>query len=67
MLIQTINNETIITVPSSVNFSYLQDFIDYLNVKSIVSNSQATEEEIDQIAEEAQENWWKNNKNKFVK
>ncbi len=67
MLIQTINNETIITVPSSVNFSYLQDFIDYLNVKSIVSNSQATEEEIDQIAEDAQENWWKNNKNKFVK
>jgi hypothetical protein len=37
MLIQNINNETIIRVPNAVNFVYMQDFIDYLSVKTILS------------------------------
>jgi len=67
MTVQTINNETIIRIPSSVNFAYLQDFLDYLNVKIILSKSQATDIEIDKIAEDAQTEWWKNNKSKFIK
>ncbi len=67
MLIQNINNETIIRVPSSVNFVYIQDFIDYLSVKTILSKSQATDEQIDKIAEDAQSEWWKKNKSKFLK
>jgi len=67
MTVQTINNETIIRIPNSVNFAYLQDFLDYLNVKIILSKSQATDIEIDKIAEDAQAEWWKNNKSKFIK
>jgi hypothetical protein len=67
MLIQNINNETIIRVPNSVNFAYMQDFIDYLSVKTILSKSQATDEQIDKIAEDAQAQWWKKNKSKFLK
>lgn len=67
MLIQNINNETIIRVPSSVNFVYMQDFIDYLSVKTILSKSQATDKQIDEIAENAQADWWKKNKSKFLK
>lgn len=67
MLIQNINNETIIRVPSSVNFVYMQDFIDYLSVKTILSKSQATDKQIDKIAEDAQSEWWKKNKSKFLK
>ena len=67
MLIQNINNETIIRVPNSVNFAYMQDFIDYLSVKTILSKSQATDEQIDKIAEDAQAQGWKKNKSKFLK
>ena len=66
MTIQSIENETIIRIPNSVNYSFLQDFIDYLQVKSILSNSQATDNEIDSISEKAQTDWWEINKNKFL-
>ena len=66
MTIQSIENETIIRIPNSVNYSFLQDFIDYLQVKSILSNSQATDNEIDGISEKAQTDWWEINKNKFL-
>ena len=64
---QVINNETIIRFPNSVNFAFLQDFIDYINVKTILSKSKANDTEIDDLAESAQEDWWKNNKSKFIK
>ena len=67
MIVQTKNNETIIKVPNSIDFTYLQDFIDYLTVKSIVSKSKATDKQITAMAEEAQASWWKKNKSRFVK
>ena len=67
MNVQAINNETIIRFPNSVNFAFLQDFIDYINVKTILSKSKANDTEIDALAESAQEDWWKNNKSKFIK
>jgi hypothetical protein len=67
MTVESINNETVIRVPSSIKFDFIQDFIDYLNAKSIISKSQANEKEIDDLAEEAQEQWWNNNKSRFLK
>ena len=67
MNVQVMNNETIIRFPNSVNFAFLQDFIDYINVKTILSKSKANDTEIDDLAESAQEDWWKNNKSKFIK
>ncbi len=67
MLIETKNNDTIITIPNSISFTYLQDFLDYITVKSIVSKSKAKEKDIIDLAEKAQENWWNLNKSKFIK
>jgi len=67
MKVETINNETIIRVPNSVKFNFIQEFIDYLSTKSIVSKSKATDEEIDLLAEQAQADWWNQNKAKFLK
>ena len=67
MTVESINNETVIRVPSSIKFNFIQDFIDYLNAISIISKSQANEKEIDDLAEGAQEQWWKNNKSRFLK
>jgi hypothetical protein len=67
MIVQTKNNDTIITIPNSVNYTYLQDFLDYLTIKSIISKSKATEKQISDLAEKAQTEWWNKNKSKFVK
>lgn len=67
MIVETKNNNTIITIPNSISFTYLQDFLDYITVKSIVSKSKATEEEIIDLAEKAQVDWWIKNKSKFIK
>lgn len=67
MVVESINNETVIRVPNSIKLDFIQDFIDYLSVKSIISKSQATDEEIDNLAEQAQSDWWEKNKSKFLK
>jgi len=67
MKIEVINNETVVRFPQSLNVSYVQQFIDYITVKSILSKSKATEIEIETLAEEAQEKWWAEDKSKFIK
>ncbi len=67
MLVESIINETVIRVPNSINFEYIQDFIDYLSIKSIVSKSKASDVEIELIAEEAHADWWMKNKSNFLK
>lgn len=62
MTIQHLNHETVIRIPDSVHFSYLQVLVDYLRVKSLLAQSQATDEEITLLAEEAQLTWWEANK-----
>ena len=67
MKVEIINNETVISVPNTVSFNFIQDFIDYLSTKSIISKSEASDEEIDRLADEAQAKWWEQNKSKFLK
>lgn len=67
MKIEHINKETVITLPESIQFSHLQKFIDYLTVKSLLNKSAASNLEADQLAEEVQSKWWKENKHLFIK
>ena len=67
MTVESINNETLIRIPNSINYNFIQDFLYYLSVKSIIPKSKATDEEIDQLTEEVQEEWWQENKSRFLK
>lgn len=67
LTIETTANETIIHLPNSVKFEFLQQMLDYLSVKEILSRSQADEQAIDKFAEEVQDNWWKANKSRWIK
>ncbi len=61
-------NETInISVPASINSIYLEELLDYLKVKSIASESEASEDEIVELANEINQSWWKVNKQHFIK
>ena len=56
-------NETIMTsVPASINNTYVEQLLDYLSIKSIASESQATDEQIIELADEINQSWWQTNK-----
>jgi len=67
MTIQKINNNTVISIPSNIEIKYLQEFVNYINYKSLISKSEATDEEILKLSEEVLDNWWIENKSKFIK
>ena len=61
-------NETImISVPASINNTYVEQLLDYLSVKSIASESQATDEQIIELADEINQSWWQTNKQRFIR
>ncbi|MEA5461343.1 hypothetical protein VB796_19925 [Arcicella sp. LKC2W] len=67
MSIERINNEFLIKIPSSVDIGILQQFLDYVRVKTIASQSTASDEDILGIADDINKNWWIENKQHFIK
>lgn len=58
----------VIRIPVAENYDdrAVRDFVEGLKIREIVSQSQATEDQITELAEELQENWWKENKDRFL-
>jgi hypothetical protein len=68
MQIQRTQDELIIRFSNAININidYLQKFLDYLRFIEISSKSQATEEQILELANEINQSWWQTNKSKFI-
>ncbi len=56
-----------ISIPASINNTYIEQLLDYLRVKSIADESQASEEEIVELANEINQSWWQTNQQRFIK
>ena len=67
MIIERTNNEILIRIPNSVDIDDAQRIIDYIRYQEITSKSKASQKEADNLAAEANENWWKENKDNFLK
>lgn len=67
MIIERTNNEILIRIPDTVDIDDAQRIIDYIRYQELTSKSKATQKEADNIAAEANENWWKENKDSFLK
>lgn len=55
-----------VPIADRYNDRLTHDFINALKVQEIVSRSQATEEQIAELAEEMTANWWAENKERFL-
>ncbi len=66
MIIERINDELVLRIPTSVKFEDVQRFIDWLEYKEATSRSKAKQEDINQITKEVQKDWWKKNRNRFI-
>lgn len=60
-------NELVVQIPNDIPFAYLDELISYLNVKSILAKSVATDEDIEALANEVSRNWWANNKERLLR
>jgi hypothetical protein len=68
MLIERTNdNQIIITVSSSVDSFGLQRLIDYVKYLEATAKSNAKQSNIDKLADEVNDSWWKKNRNRFIK
>lgn len=64
---QTNNNQIIIKLSSSVDSFGLQQLIDYVKYLELTAKSKAKQTDVDSIADEVNANWWKKNRNRFIK
>ncbi len=55
-----------IPVADSYEDRVTREFLGHVKVEKILSRSQATEEQVSELAEELQSNWWKENKERFL-
>ncbi len=67
MQIERKDNEILIRIPTGTDLVGLQRILDYIKFREIASKSKATQEQIDQLANESKKDWWSKNKSRFVK
>lgn len=63
MTIQRKDGQIIITLPASVDPEGVQRLINFLLYKEAVKDSNARQEDVDQLAREVNKKWWEENKN----
>lgn len=62
MVVERAKGEIIIRLSDSIDISELENMIDYIRYKELVSKSQATQEEINEISELINSEIWDNYK-----
>lgn len=67
MQVERTNNEILIRLSADTDISGLQRILDYLKFREITAKSQATEDEINDLANESKSDWWLKNKSRFIK
>jgi hypothetical protein len=58
MIVEHINNEILIRIPSNMTSSRIQSIIDYLRYEELTSDSRATQEDVDILTSEAKKGRW---------
>lgn len=67
MQIERTNSEILIRLSAGTDLIGLQRILDYIKYREIASKSKASQEKIDELANESKSSWWDKNKSKFIK
>ena len=66
MIIESKNDEIVIRISSNVNLEEIQKSLDFIRYKEILSKSNGTQEDADNLAIEVNKAWWVQNKSKYI-
>ena len=67
MIVERTSSQIVIKVSPLVDSFGFQRIMDYLDYLEITSKSKATQDDADRLADELNENWWTNNRERFIK
>jgi hypothetical protein len=67
MIVERTSNQIVIKVSPHVDTFGFQRIMDYLDYLEITSKSKATQDDADRLADELNENWWAENRKRFIK
>ena len=67
MIIERTNKEILIRIPNTVDVEGAQRIIDYIRYQEVTSKSKASQEDVDNLANEINKDWWDKNKDTFLK
>ena len=67
MVIERTAQGILIKTTAPVNTKDVQKIIDYFTLKELVSKNQGTQEQADELAREAETQWWEANKHRFAR
>lgn len=66
MVVERQNNEILIRLPDSFDIQEVQRLLDYFRFMESSSKNQGTEEQAASLARQVENNWWKENKSRFL-
>lgn len=64
--VERTEKEILIKLPLDTEISDIQQILNYFEFINLVSKSQATQKQIDELAKEVNQGWWEKNKERFV-
>ncbi|MFK7949927.1 MAG: hypothetical protein AB8G11_20220 [Saprospiraceae bacterium] len=64
--VERTEKEILIKLPLTTKISDIQQIMNYFEYINLVNKSQATQEQIDKLAKEVNQGWWKKNKERFI-
>ena len=67
MTIERTIDEIIIRIPSSINVDDIQQLIDYLTYKKIITKSQATQKDVDSLVAAVKKGRWSQRRANYIK
>ena len=67
MIVERTSSKIVIKVSHNVDTFGFQRIMDYLDYLEITAKSKATQDDVDSLADELNENWWTKNRKNFIK
>ena len=67
MVVERVDNEIVIRLPSFMNVEAMQRTIDLISLKEATARSVATQRDIDLLAKEVNKGWWVKNRERYIK
>ncbi len=67
MQVERLDKEIVIRIPLEMDSKKLQNVLDLIRYGELTAKSEATQEQVDQMASEINKSWWAKNRDKFIK
>ncbi|MCD4789074.1 MAG: hypothetical protein K8R37_03660 [Bacteroidales bacterium] len=67
MIVERTSNEILLKVSPNIDKFGIQRVVEYLEYLEMTSHFKAKQEDADKLADELNENWWKENRDRFLK